>query len=280
MGDVVLGDREFALFRDLLYAEAGIALGPQKRVLVQSRLARRLRALGLVSYGEYYRYLAEHDPAGAERRSFVNALTTNKTEFFREAHHFQYLAETWAPALRARASATGSRRVRVWSAACSTGEEPYTIAMTLADQFDVHAGWDVRILASDIDTEVLAHAEAGLYAEDRLDGIPSALRSRFFTRAAPPPARMVVRPEIRQLISFRRINFRDEAWPIRARFDAIFCRNVLIYFNREDQQRLLERLRAFLADDGCLFLGHSESVVGLMTGVRQVGTTIYQVVPA
>jgi chemotaxis protein methyltransferase CheR len=267
-----ISDAEFEAFRRLVHEVTGIALGPQKRCLVQARLGRRLRALALPSYGAYHRYLTQDDAGGLELTEFINAITTNKTDFFREPHHFEYLRTVWAPALVARAARTGDRRVRLWSAACSSGEEPYTIAMTVREALG--AGWDLRILASDIDTDVLARAEAGVYTGDQLAPVPAALRERYFTREA--DRRFRVRRELAELIAFRRINFMDEAWPIRTRFDVIFCRNVLIYFDRDGQRRVVERLLSFLADGGSLCLGHSESVIGLADGVRHVGNTIYR----
>jgi len=270
-------DEEFKLFQRLLRAHSGIALGPHKRYLVQARLARRLRALGLATYAAYHAYLTRGDAGSHELTQFVNAMTTNKTDFFREAHHFRYLTEVWAPAMRERAARTGERRLRLWSAGCSTGEEPYTLAMTVVDALGA-SGWDLRILASDIDTEVLARAEAGVYTAAQIEPVPPALRARNFTRVSEPGAeqRWQVRPEVRALIAFRRINFNDAVWPIRTRFEVIACRNVLIYFDRLDQQRILGRLDDFLKPDGLLCLGHSESLHGLLAGVRPVGHTIYR----
>jgi chemotaxis protein methyltransferase CheR len=272
--ELTITDDEFEAFRRLVHETTGIALGPHKRALVQARLGRRLRALGLTSFRAYHRYLTERD-SGQELERFVNAITTNKTEFFREAHHFRFLAEQWAPAVVARAARTGARRLRLWSAACSTGEEPYTIAMTVREALGASASWDLRILASDVDTDVLARAEAGIYTADQVAPVPAALRSRYF-EPAPDGRGVRVRSALRDLVAFRQINFQDDHWPIRTRFDAIFCRNVLIYFDREGQRRILERLVALLVDDGLLFLGHSESVLGLLAGMRHVGNTIYR----
>ncbi len=268
---------EFQGFQQLLRTHSGIALGPQKRYLVQARLGRRLRELGLPSFTAYLDHLTSRDPGGQELTRFVNAMTTNKTDFFREAHHFRYLAEVWAPAIRTRAERTRDRKVRLWSAGCSTGEEPYTLGMTVRDALGP-AGWDLRILASDIDTEVLARAEAGVYTAAQVDPVPAALRDRYFARVGEPGGerRWQVRPELRTLIAFRRINFNDEGWPIRAQFDVIFCRNALIYFDRPGQQRILGGLNGFLKAGGLLCLGHSENVLGLLVGVTHVGHTIYR----
>jgi chemotaxis protein methyltransferase CheR len=271
LGEVVLTDKEFAALRELIYTHTGIALAPYKRYLVQARLGRRLRALDLASFSEYHERLVSGD--GAELTQFINAMTTNKTDFFRESHHFDYLRTTWLPARRA----AGSRKLRIWSAACSTGEEPYTIAVSVLDALDGAGGWDIKLLASDIDTDVLARAEAGTYTLDQVAPVPAPLLSKYFRRGRGQHEGSVrVADAVRSLIRFRRINFLDDPWPIRATFDAIFCRNVLIYFDRPTQQRLLTRLLGYLAPDGVIFLGHSESAFGLVAGLTPVGATIYR----
>jgi chemotaxis protein methyltransferase CheR len=273
--DLVITDREFAQLRELIHAHAGIALAPCKRYLVQARLARRLRELGLSTFADYHERLTS-DASGAELTCFINAMTTNKTDFFRESHHFEHLRTKWLAARPPGAA----RRLRVWSAACSTGEEPYTLAVTILDALGGGMGWDIRILASDIDTEVLARAAEGVYTAEQVAPVPRPLLQRYFLRGTGGRAGSYqVGPAARGLVTFRRINFLDEPWPIRTRFDAIFCRNVLIYFDRPTQQRVLARLTACLVDDGLLFLGHSESAHGLVDGVRAVGPTIYQRVP-
>lgn len=270
-------DREFEFFRKLVYDYSGISLGPQKRHLVHARLGKRLRALGLTTFSEYRRFLQEQDPKAEELVRFINAITTNKTDFFRENHHFQFLSAQWIPARQALAARNGDRRIRFWSAGCSTGAEPYTLALTLAEALGSTGRWDLRILASDIDTEVLQKAVAGTYPEEETTPIPSSLLSRYFLRGTGRNAGCVqVRSEIRRLVTFRRINLLEDPWPIRARFDGIFCRNVIIYFDRPTQQRVLGRLLDFLKEDGILFLGHSESIHGLQSGLRHLGNTIYQ----
>ena len=271
-----LSDREFESFRALVAAHTGIALGPHKRVLLQARLAKRLRALGLTTFTEYHRVLVEQDPAGEEIVRFVNAVTTNKTDFYREPHHFAYLAERWAPEARDRAPGGDPRVVRIWSAGCSTGEEPYTVAMTLADTLANSTGWNVRILASDVDTDVLEHAAAGIYSVDDVRSIPRATLARHFLRGTGTSTGLVrLRPALRSLVTFRRINLLGPRWPIGARFDVIFCRNVLIYFDRPTQHRVLDRLAGFLTEGGALVLGHSEAIHGMVSGLRHAGNTIY-----
>ena len=267
---------EFEAFRALVAEHTGIALGAHKRALLQARLGQRLRTLGLATFTDYHRVLVEQDPEGEELARFVNAVTTNKTDFYREAHHFAYLAERWAPEALGRAAPGTPRAVRIWSAGCSTGEEPYTIAMTLADALKDAAGWNVRILASDVDTDVLDHAAAGVYSADNVGSIPRATLTRHFLRGTGASAGLVrVRPALRGLVTFRHINLLAERWPIGTRFDVIFCRNVLIYFDRPTQQRILDRLVSFLKDGGALVLGHSETVHGMVSGLRHLGNTIY-----
>jgi len=267
---------EFQVFRDLVHRETGIALGPHKRTLLEARLTKRLRALRLPSFSAYLEVLRRHDPQGEERTRFVNAITTNETAFFREQVHFTYLASEWLPARRARASATGDRTIRIWAAACSTGEEPYSIAMTILAGMDTLA-WDVRILASDIDTDVLDRAAAGVYTNDAAAVVPTPLLHRFFLRGVGPRSGMVrVRPEVRSLVTFRHINLLETPWPIRSRFDLIFCRNVLMYFDRPTQIQIVTRLAQHLVPGGLLALGHAENLLGLATDMRRVTSTIYR----
>jgi len=276
--DGALTDRDFERFRALVRDRSGIVLGPHKRSLLRARLDRRLRALALANFGQYYEYLTSGaHPDEVER--FVNAITTNKTDFFREAHHFGFIAERWAPALRQAASRGGTRRLRVWSAACSTGEEPYTLAMTLLDAGLVPPEWDVRILASDIDTEVLGRARAGIYQAERVEPVPEPLRRRWFLRSRRDPGVLRVRPALQALITWKQINFIDEAWPVRGPFDMILCRNALIYFDRAGQRAILTRFQRLLKPDGVLILGHSESVLGLAEGFVNLGATIYRRAP-
>lgn len=270
-------DREFETFRRLVHGLTGISLGPQKRHLLRARLGKRLRALKLTTLTEYHRFLQERDPSGEELVRLINAITTNKTDFLREPHHFQFLKEQWAPARKALAARSGDRRVRFWSAGCSTGAEPYTLAFTLAEALGFLNGWDVRILASDIDTDVLRRADAGIYPEEEVAPIPKPVLSHHFLRGVGSNVGLVqVRPELRRLITFRRINLLEKPWPMRSRFDGIFCRNVIIYFDHPTQERVLRRFVDLLREDGFLFLGHSESIHGPQLGLRHVGNTIYQ----
>jgi len=275
--DLAISDHEFALFRDLVREHAGITLGAHKRHLLRARLGRRLRALGMDTFAEYYQYLTDPELGGAaELITFINAITTHKTDFFREPHHFEYLTRRWASPLRAATERGGQRRLRLWSAACSSGEEPYTLAMVLAEAGLTGPGWDTRILASDIDTDCLAQTESGVYPTDRVTPVRPDLLKRYFLRGTGRyGAEVRVRPELRALVTVRRINLAESTWPIHARFHVIFCRNALIYFDRTMQKAILERLVSFLEPGGLLFLGHAESVFGLVDGLSHLGNTIY-----
>lgn len=279
---ISLTEKEFSLFRELIYKEAGIALASSKHQLVESRLSKRLRLCNLTSFTQYYKYLNENDRNGEERLKMINALTTNKTDFFREQHHFDYLRSTVFPMLEMKARETGERKIRIWSAACSTGEEPYTLAMTVLDHFGPTAfhGWDIRILASDVDTDVLNHARKGAYAADRVTDVPREILKRHFLKTSKDPeAPVQVRPELQELITFRRINFIEPQWPINTYFDIIFCRNVMIYFDEVTQDRLLTRFADQLVPEGHLFIGHSESILRLDQLYSSLGTTIYRLNP-
>jgi chemotaxis protein methyltransferase CheR len=270
-------DKEFRVFRELILKEAGISLSDAKRVLVCSRLSRRLRHYGFKSFGEYYDYLMNDDAGGAERAKMINCITTNKTDFFREMHHFEFLRDHFFPEVRERALQGRPRRLRIWSAGCSSGEEPYSIAMVAREFFGFLPGWDIKILASDIDTDMLAIGERGIYPADRLQGVPTEHQRRHFLRGRGEWAGYFkIRSELRELVTFRRINFADGAWPIHTRFDAIFCRNVIIYFNRDTQRRLFERLAGYLEPDGCLMVGHSESLQWLSDMFVILRGTIYR----
>ena len=269
-----LSDREFRDLGRLILKETGICLKDSKRMLVQARLAKRLRSLGLADYGAYFDYVSQ--PAnGDERGELVNCITTNKTDFFRENHHFEFLAKQVIRQAAQRAATGGPRRLRLWSAGCSTGEEPYSMAITILETLGSTAGWDIKILASDIDTSVLAKAEAGVYESERLEGIPDASVKKYFRRLD-GGERFAVKENLKDLIRFRKINFADTAWPVRASFDAIFCRNVIIYFDRPTQQRLLERLAAYLEPSGYLMMGHSENLYWINDLLVSQGNTVYR----
>jgi len=267
--EFVFTTADFERIRKLIREKAGIALAPSKHEMVYSRLARRLRARGLARFSEYVALLDGRD--AAEWQAFVNSLTTNLTAFFREAHHFTALA---AHAERMRRD---RREVRVWCAACSTGEEPYSIAMTLADAYGSYAP-RVSIIATDVDTGALAAAEAGVYQEERVARLPPDQQRRFFLRgsASRPAGTVTVRPELRRLVTFRQANLLDARWPVSGLFDAVFCRNVMIYFDTATQRRVLRRFAPLMQPDGLLFAGHSESFLHSADLFRLRGNTVYE----
>jgi chemotaxis protein methyltransferase CheR len=256
---------DFERIRKLIYEHAGIALSPVKQDMVYSRLARRLRARGDKSFAQYLERLERGDQA--EWETFVNSLTTNLTSFFREAHHFEVLARHLA--------ALGEKRpIKIWCSAASTGEEPYSIAMTAADAFNSFTP-PVSIIASDLDTSVLTHASRGVYAAERVEKLPRETVARFFLRAA-PGGEVRVRPELQKLVSFRRINLLDAVWPLQGPLDAIFCRNVMIYFDKPTQYRILQKFVPLLRPEGLLFAGHSESFLHAADLFRPLGKTVYE----
>jgi chemotaxis protein methyltransferase CheR len=263
---------EFHRFRELVHAQTGISLNDSKRQMVNSRLGRRLRFWGYRTFSEYWEHLHRRDRGGDELVRLINAITTNKTDFFREAAHFACLRSTVLPELIAR---SGPRRLRIWSAGCSSGQEAYSIAVTLLAGLPRPTGWDLRILASDIDTDVLAAGKAGVYPVESTASVPAPLHPQLF-EASGSGETVRVRDAVRRLVAFRRINLHAAPWPIRTLFDCIFCRNVVIYFDKDLQTRLVGRLVDYLQPGGYLFLGHSESLLGLRVGLRHVANTVYR----
>jgi len=260
-------NRDFEQIRGLIYEHAGISLGSGKVDMVYSRIARRLRATGLTSFEGYLDFLAANPE---EWQHFTNSLTTNLTSFFREAHHFPILA---AHALEAKRK--GHDPVMIWSSACSTGEEPYSMAMALIDAF---GSWKppVKILATDLDTNVVRHAAQGVYQMDRVEKMPEEMLKRFFLRGKGAQEGMArVRPEVRALVHFHPLNLLDDKWPMKGPFDGIFCRNVMIYFDKQTQSKILARFHPLLRQDGLLFVGHSESLTHVADLFRLQGKTVY-----
>jgi chemotaxis protein methyltransferase CheR len=264
-----LKESDFALACRLIAQYAGIKLSPHKRYMVYNRLVRRLRARGMSDFGDYLQ-LVQTGPAG-EREAFVNALTTNLTAFFREPHHFELLAQ------RAKLHRQSERRpMRVWSCACSTGEEPWSIAMTLRE-----AGCDAQVFASDIDTDALDKAAAGVYLAERIADLPvQTLRAHFLRGTGENEGWVTIRPELRGMVKFAQFNLQSPHWPAMEAFDAIFCRNVAIYFDRDAQKKLLERFTHVLRRGGMLAVGHAESFPATNRAFRGCGRTAYDWVPA
>ncbi len=270
---LTITDQEFWKLRHFIHEHTGIALADHKRALVCARLAKRLRHLNLANYAEYYDLLMGRDPEGHELAEMINAITTNKTDFFRESHHFKFLTDHVFPALRA----SRQRRIRIWSAGSATGEEAYTIAMTVCESFQTITEWDIKILASDIDTNVLDFAARGVYSLESLQRVPEELRSRYFSKGSGTNQGFArIKLMLQAMIRFRRLNLIDGAWPMKGPFDVIFCRNVLIYFDKSLQRKLLTRFAEMLRPDGYLMLGHAEAIHGFEPIYRAVGHSIYQ----
>jgi chemotaxis protein methyltransferase CheR len=268
-GEFTLDDREFRRIRERVYAVAGISLSDAKRTLVVSRLSKILRTLGMASFDAYVDYL-EKSGTAADEQNFVNALTTNLTRFFREDHHFDHLEKYVRELL---AASPRGQRLRIWSAGCSTGQEPYTIALALMAKFPDLRRWDFRILATDIDTNVIDKAATGIYPESELSGL-SPDRAALFEKAGNGTIRIPA--AARERVSFKPLNLIAGSWPMRGPFDAIFCRNVAIYFDKPTQGRLFGQLGRLLVPGGYLYIGHSENLGSGSEGFRLVGKTIYQ----
>ena len=265
-----LSDQDFQRIRRMVRERLGIALAESKRELVYARLSRRLRALKLRDFRAYLERIESGD--AEELQHFCNAITTHLTSFFRERHHFDFLAQQLLPALE-RCDG-GTRRMRLWSAGCSTGEEPYSIAIVLLEHMRYLRNWDIRILATDIDTNVLSHARSGRYSVERLERMESERLLRWFERT-PDGEQFVVRDELKRLITFKALNLMDE-WPMKGPIDVIFCRNVVIYFDRETQRQIVARMAALQRPDDHLILGHSESLLQVSKQYRLVGDTIHR----
>lgn len=265
--EFVFTEQDFERIRKLIYERAGIALAPVKRDMVYSRLARRLRQTGIRSFSEYLQLLEQG--TSTELEAFTNSLTTNLTAFFREEHHFPLFQEFLRPRLR-----QGS--INIWCSASSTGEEAYSIAMSVAELCGSIPN-NVKILASDLDTHVLDKARQGLYALERLDKVPEPLARKYFIRGGSVPEGFAqVRPELQAMLVFRQINLLDSSWPMRGPFDAIFCRNVMIYFDKPTQHKVLAKFIPLMLPDGLLFAGHSESFHHATDLFKSRGKTVFE----
>lgn len=265
-----LTDREFIGLRDLIHNVTGIALADGKRDMISRRLSRRVKALGLASFQAYYEYVRSGDPAEIE--NLTNAITTNLTYFFREAHHFEHLEKVVLPAI----CAGQSKRLRIWSAGCSSGEEPYSIAIGLRESIPDIEDWDVKILATDLDSEMLTRCTRGIYSRDQVRKVPLARLNRWFMKGTGVNSGHVrVKPELQSLIRFGQLNLISD-WPVRGEFDVIFCRNVMIYFDKPTQAKLVDRFTNRLREEGHLFVGHSESLLNVTDRLELLKNTVYR----
>ena len=267
-----LTTREFASFQALIYREAGIWLSEAKRALVVGRLQRRLRVLELSSFSDYLSRV-EADPD--ERVQMLNCICTNETHFFREPAHFDFLDRFVIPQWKMQAGrGEREKRVRIWSAGCSTGEEPYSLAMTLLEHLE---GWEVQILASDLSTKVLDHAVAAVWPLAKSSEIPQNYLKKYMLRGTRnSEGKMKAGLELREAVQFHQVNLNDDRYPVVGRFDAIFCRNVMIYFDAESKKRVCDRLLDRLAPTGYFFVGHAESLTGITPRVQTVVPTVYR----
>lgn len=266
-----LSDDDFYKLREIIYNEAGIKLGDVKKILMQSRLIKRLRDLKLDNFTEYYEYLINNFED--EKINFINSITTNKTDFFRENDHFEYMKSKILPDFEKK----NERELRIWSAGCSTGEEPYTIAITLSEYFNGKVAPEFLILATDIDTQVLEKAQDGSYAADHLADVdPKYLKSYFLHESNEKGDFYRVKDQLKKVIYFRRLNLLQDEYPMKKKFDIIFCRNVIIYFDRETQKKLFEKYHKYLKDDGYLLIGHSENITSITDKFTLAGRTIYR----
>lgn len=265
-------DNDFQKIRKMVLEHTGICLSEIKKDMIYSRLSRRLRQLKLESFATYLDLLEPND--NDEIGNFINSVTTNLTSFFREQHHFDYLKSTALPRLMQLNSDT--RKIRIWSAGCSTGEEPYSLAITVKEAIPDNLGWDVKILATDLDTNVIATGSEGVYSLERVNGLPASVLKRWFYRGKGSRSGYVrASAELRDMILFKQLNLMGQ-WPVNPGVDIIFCRNVVIYFDKPTQAKLFDRYANILRPDGYLFVGHSETLYKVSDRFQLLGKTIYQ----
>ena len=266
----------FNLFSEYITEELGIKMHQNKQVMLQARLMKRLRSLGIASYEEYYEYLFSNDGHDNELPHFVHQVTTNKTDFFREPAHFQYMVEHALPTLINENSYSWRNPLRIWSSACSTGEEPYTLAMVMADYAELQQQVNFSILATDISPTVLQTAAQGVYEGAKVDPVPHHIRRKYLLRSKDRNKELVrITPELRSKVRFQWVNLKSDTFNIDKKMDIIFCRNVIIYFSRETQELVIGNLCKQLRTGGYLLMGHSETLSGFSLPLKQVATTIY-----
>lgn len=272
-----LTEEEFSKLIKLIYEETRIKMNDNKKALVTSRISKRLRSLNLATFKDYIKLL-ESGEANEELVNFTNAVTTNKTDFFRENKHFEYMKSTFLPNWEKDYKSGKVKNLRIWSAACSTGEEPYSILITLYEYFGKNIdNYDIRVFSSDIDTNVLNHAQNGVYREDTVSPIPIDLLRKYFLKGSGVnEGKYKVKDFLKSKIVFRALNFKDKDFDIHTEFDLIFCRNVIIYFDKEFQKELFSRLYTYLKDDALVFIGHSETLFGVSDKYKYITSNIYK----
>ncbi|MGA9070255.1 MAG: protein-glutamate O-methyltransferase [Terracidiphilus sp.] len=272
--DETISVKDYARLCELIYAQAGIHLGTERKTMLESRIKRRLKALSFHSYSEYCNYLFGPTGLKDELIHLIDVVTTNKTDFFREPKHFDFLVEKALPEMAERIN---GRNFIIWSAGCSTGEEPYTMAVVLSEYAAAHPGFRFRILASDISNIVLSKAELGVYTQDIIAPVSPWLRRKYFMRSRKPGSEQVrVVPELRRAVEFRRLNFMDSDYGMSEKADAIFCRNVIIYFDRQTQERILQKLSSYLLPGGYMFVGHAETLHDMKLPLVPVAPALYR----
>ena len=265
-------EKDFDYIRDLVGERTGIVLSPLKRDMVYGRLSRRLRQLNIETFTEYCSLLQSGDES--ELVEFTNALTTNLTSFFRENHHFEYLKQTVFPTLIREKAA--NKRIRIWSAGCSSGEEPYSIAMCVREMFPPNSNWDVKILATDLDSNMVDRAAKGVYTKERVEGLTDERLRKWVNHGKGDNDHLVkMSDKLKDIITFKQLNLLHD-WPMKGPFDIIFCRNVVIYFNKDTQRTLFDRYANLMSDNGHLFIGHSESLYKVCDRFKLLGKTMYQ----
>lgn len=276
MHSVRLSTGDFNYLSRFIHEACGISMSPAKKTLLEARLQKRLRSLGLKSFADYLDYLFSVDGEKEEVVRMIDLVTTNKTDFFREPDHFDYLSQIVLPQW-VRCAPHAGRQFRAWSAGCATGEEPFTLSMVLQEFAESSPGFDFQILATDISTRVLESAHLAVYSEERTHPVPLHLKRKYFLRSRDRSAGLVrIAPGLREKVRFRHLNFMADDFGLREELDIIFCRNVIIYFDRPTQERLLQRLCCHLSPGGHLFMGHSETLSGLNVPLTAVYPTVYR----
>ena len=268
-------DAEFSRFGNFIQNHCGIKMPVSKKTMLQGRLQKRLRTMKLSSFSAYADFVFSAEGRKAEIFHMIDAITTNKTDFFRESRHFDFLSKVVLPEIVHPPEGAARKQLKAWSAGCSTGEEPYTLAMVLSRFTESHPSFHFSILATDISTKVLESAHLGIYSEEKIEPVPLAFRQKYLLRNKERPVVRIV-PELRSSVKFMRLNFMDNDFAIREMMDIIFCRNVIIYFDRLTQERILQRICRHLAPHGYLFMGHSETLNGMDLPLTQVAASIYR----
>ncbi|MCQ2975689.1 MAG: protein-glutamate O-methyltransferase [Bacteroidales bacterium] len=273
--DAKLSVKDFNRLSEFIYSQYGIKMPEAKHIMLQSRLQKRLRALEIPSFSDYVDFVFSKE-GGEEIVHMMDVVSTNKTDFFRESQHFDFLTENVLPELYLEKKQSN---IKIWSAGCSSGEEPYTLAMVISEFIENKSGLDFSILGSDLSTIVLQKAVSAIYSEDRVDIIPLAQKRKYLLKSKDrthPTVRIV--PELRDKVSFMRLNFMDSSYNVPSHFDVIFCRNVLIYFDRQTQEKVINKLCNHLNPGGYFFLGHSESVTGINVPLKQIKPTVFKLI--